>query len=131
MTDYNAYIEDELQGKNDPVYVDRWKEVFEETLPTCTPELQQGIALLQEIEANVATVTRLHGKYKTRFEIAHPTSACTLSFYTDEWPLMDRKIQIRYSTDSNKLHIVKLTFNKSATVDEGTKAAIAALSHLA
>ncbi len=146
MTDYNRYLQDELDGKH-KTWDDDWRPRFDETFAKATPEERKVVARVQEIEANLRSVTLLEGYIFTKYQLTVAegrslgTCACYLSVHSGRHQLTGEPYMTRQELIISAKSIggeirVKRGWGDLAevyvgTVDEATKLAIKLLAHLA
>ncbi|TDW20445.1 hypothetical protein EV128_12575 [Rhizobium azibense] len=128
MTDWNAYLEELIN-------LDTWPKRFEERYLQTTPEVKAGIEELRQIEANVATVQLLKGRYEVRYQIPTPKSSARLFFIrARRYPfhLMDFLVIFSYVVGDGLTHEVNKDFKQRepVTIEEATKRALDELKYI-
>ncbi|TCA21435.1 hypothetical protein [Rhizobium leguminosarum] len=121
MTDWNAYFDDLINR-------DHARERFEERYQQCTEEVKAGIEVLRQVEANVATVQLLAGKYETRYSVIFTKNSARLDFiWKRRYPfhLPTYLATFIFTVDKGGLHHMESTDNYvPMTVETATQTAL-------
>lgn len=132
MTDWNEHFLEIIN--HDPA-----KARFEERLPTISPELKAGVEELRKIEANVATVDLLRGRYETYWQLPNSgfdtyTTARMHFIRAKRYPFQipDFKIGFWYQVGEGLMYERNNDFKEREpiTVEDATMETLKELKHL-